>query len=170
MQDCEVKGNCKTFETGQCWHCEDYALYMPIDKRILCQRQIRNREERKALKAEKKSSEASRRGKRAKRKGYEGENEIVHLLRKYGITAERVPLSGALKGKLAGDINCTIHDREKKIESKRRADGFKELYKYLEQDDCSYVFMRADRKDWIVAMPFKEWLELAGGDKGEGTG
>lgn len=162
MKECEVLENCQNYLNGRdkCWLCDNYKLYIPEDKRILSPAQIQKKEERKAEKARKKNSEASKRGKRAKRKGYAGENEIVKLLQKYGIEAERVPLSGALKGKLSGDINCTIKGQEKKIESKRRKDGFKQLYKYLEQDDCEYVFMRADRKDWIVAMTFDEWLDL----------
>lgn len=166
MDVCEVRENCKNYLNGreQCWMCDDYKLYIPEDKRILSPAQVQKKEERKAEKARLKSSEASKRGKRAKRKGYTGENEIVKLLQKYDIEAERVPLSGALKGKLGGDINCIIKGQGKKIESKRRKDGFKELYKFIEQDDCEYIFMRADRRDWIVAMTFGEWLELVKGE------
>lgn len=162
MSNCEVKENCLNHIEGrdQCWICDNYNQYRPKDKKILSPTQMEKREKRKQEKKEKKSSPASKRGKRAKRKGWEGENEIVKLLSKYNIPAERVPLSGALKGKLAGDINLIIHNIEKKGEVKRRKDGFKELYKFLEQDGCNYVFMRADRKDWIVAMTFNEWLNL----------
>ena len=152
-------------EKDQCWMCENYSLYIPEDKKILSPAQIQKKEERKAEKARLKASEASKRGKKSKRKGYTGEREIVQLLNKYGIKAERVPLSGALKSeKMKGDIDCTINGELKKIESKRRKDGFRELYKFIEQDDCNYIFMRADRKDWIVAMTFGEWLELVKGD------
>lgn len=166
MGNCQVKTNClnEIELREQCWICDNYNQYKPKDKKILSPAQIEKKEKKKAEKKEKKTSEASKRGRAAKRKGYTGEHEIVKLLAKYHIPAERVPLSGALKGKLAGDINCIIHEKEKKIESKRRKDGFKELYKYLEQDDCNYIFMRADRKDWIVAMPFDEWLELVKGE------
>ena len=144
--------------------CENYSLYIPEDKKILSPAQIQKREERKAEKARLKASEASKRGKSAKRKGYSGEREVVQLLEKFGIEAERVPLSGSLKGKLSGDVDCTIKGESKKIEVKRRKDGFKELYKFIEQDDSDYIFMRADRKDWIVAMTFGEWLELVKDD------
>ncbi|MDD4378319.1 MAG: hypothetical protein PHH48_09305 [Eubacteriales bacterium] len=162
MKECEVLENCQNYLNGRdkCWLCDNYKLYIPEDKKILSPAQVQKREERKAEKKRQKDSEASKRGKRAKRKGYTGENEIVKLLQKYGIQAERVPLSGALKGKLCGDINCIINGQGKKIESKRRKDGFKELYKFIEQDDCEYVFLRADRKKWLVAMTFEEWLEL----------
>lgn len=162
--DCEVRENCNTYSQDKCWICEDYSLYSPIDKRILCKRQIRQREEKKLQKKQLKESSASKRGKRAKKKGYEGEREIVLLLEKYNIEAKRVPLSGALKGELAGDIKCTIKGKPRKIESKRRADGFKEDYKYLEQDGCDFVFKRADRKGWIVEMTFETWLDLVKGE------
>jgi len=91
LKECEVRENCRTYDRGQCWICEDYSLYDPINKHILCKRQIREREERKLAKKQKKTSEASKRGKRAKRKGYTGENEVVKLLEKYNIKAERIP-------------------------------------------------------------------------------
>lgn len=162
MEECKVSENClnEIELREQCWICENYNLYRPQDKKILSPAQIEKKEKRKTEKKEKKASDASKRGRAAKRKGYTGENEIVKLLQKYDIPAERVPLSGALKGNLAGDINTIIHGKKKKIESKRRKDGFKELYKFLEQDDCDYIFMRADRKGWIVAMPFEEFLDL----------
>lgn len=164
LNECEVRENCNTYGQDKCWICEDYSLYNPIDKKILCKRTIRQREERKIAKKEQKASEASKRGRAAKRKGYAGENEIVHLLEKYNIEAKRVPLSGALKGELSGDINCTIKGKRRKIESKRRADGFKEDYKYLEQDGCDFVFKRADRKGWMVVMTFDTWLDLVKGE------
>ena len=43
-------------------------------------------------------------------------------------------------------------------EVKRRKDGFRELYKWLES--AGVLFMRADRKGWIVAMPIERYKEL----------
>lgn len=159
--DCSVKENCSSLEKEMCWYCKDYSLYDAINPKIKSPAQIAKKLEKQIAKKDKKESTASQRGKRAKKKGYEGENEIVHLLEKYNIQAKRIPLSGALKGDLSGDIKCTIPNiGDKKIESKRRKDGFKEDYKYLEQDECDYVFKRADRKGWIVEMRFEEWLNL----------
>lgn len=48
MDECAVRENCKSYlERDACWHCEDNSLYWPEDKRILCDRQIRQRKERK---------------------------------------------------------------------------------------------------------------------------
>ena len=38
------------YEHDKCWCCNDYSLYWPEDKRILCKRQVRQREERKLAK------------------------------------------------------------------------------------------------------------------------
>lgn len=165
MKECEVRENCKTYDQGKCWICEDYLLYNPINKHILCKRQIREREERKLAKKQKKASEVSKRGKRAKRKGYTGENEVVKLLEKYNIKAERIPLSGALKSeKYSCDVMCQIGDKAKRIEVKRRKSGLKTLQKWLNEDKHSnYVFFREDFGDWLVVMPIHEWIELVGG-------
>ena len=44
-------------------------------------------------------------GKKSQRKGYRAEREIVLLHREIGINAQRMPLSGALGGDLAGDVD-----------------------------------------------------------------
>lgn len=167
LKECEVRENCKTYDQGKCWACEDYSLYNPIDKRILCKRQIREREERRVQKELKEQSEASKRGKRAKKKGYAGENEIVKLLQKYGIKAERVPLSGALKSeKYSCDVIITIGDKTKRVEVKRRKSGLKTLQKWLEEDkNSNYVFFREDFGDWLVVMPIQEFIELVEGER-----
>lgn len=165
MNECEVRENCKTYMQGKCWICENYSLYWPEDKRILCKRQIQEREERKLQKKMQKESEASKRGKRAKRKGWEGENEVVKLLQKNGIEAERVPLSGALKSeKYSCDVVAQING-EKRIEVKRRKSGLTSIYNWLNEDENSNILMmRQDNKDWLVCMTFNEFLNLVQGE------
>ena len=162
MKECEVIENCKSYEHGKCWCCNDYSLYWPEDKRILCKRQIRQREERKLDKKMKKESDASKIGKRSKKKGYEGEREVVELLNKYGIEAERVPLSGALK---CDKYSCDVHIPElnKRVEVKRRKSGMKTIQKWLEEDaNSNYIFFRedGDREGWLVIMPYMEFIDL----------
>lgn len=84
-------------------------------------------------------------GKSQRRKGCDNERSIVRELRKKGIICDRVPLSGAMGGKYAGDI--IIEDRLR-FEAKVRAEGFKELYKWIEGNDG--LIVRADRKEWLV--------------------
>lgn len=161
MNECEVRENCKSYDRGDCWHCVDYSLYWPEDKKILCKRQVRERKERKLAKKLKKQTEASKRGKRSKKKGYEGEAEVVKLLQKYGIDAERVPLSGALKSE---EYSCDVRIKriDKRAEVKRRKSGLKTIQKWLQEDENSnYIFFREDYGDWVVIMPVMEFIELA---------
>jgi hypothetical protein len=166
QKQCEVKENCKNYLMGRgnCWYCTDYSQYSPEDRRILCKRQKRRRTERKMEKRNNQYSQASKRGKRSKKKGYGGEREVVNLLQKYGIKAERVPLSGALKTK---ELSCDVAlDNGKRIEVKRRKSGMKTIQKWLSEDKYSnYVFFRedGDTDGWIVIMPYLEFIELLKG-------
>jgi len=160
--ECEVVENCKSYVRGDCWHCEDYSLYWPEDKNILCRRQIREKKERKLARKLQKQSVATRKARRSKKKGYEGEREVVTLLDKYGIKAERVPLSGALKSQ---KYSCDIHipEVDKRIEVKRRKSGLKTIQKWLNEDKhTNYVFFRedGDTEGWVVIMPYLEFIEL----------
>ena len=92
-------------------------------------------------------------GKSQRNKGYRGEYKLVKLLQKAGIPAKRVPLSGATEF-AKGDI--VIKDRYK-AEVKLRKDGFKELYRWLDGND--FLFVKADRKPYLVIMTFDTFIE-----------
>src|SRR5690606_21580242 len=90
-------------------------------------------------------------GRSERRKGVEAEREFARL-----IGGERVPLSGAAGGSYTGDvIGLGL-----RWECKRRKDGFKQLYDWLEGKDALAV--RADRKPWLVVMRLETLLEIAG--------
>ena len=82
-------------------------------------------------------------GLRSRRKGYEGERGFVKT---YG--GERMPLSGAQGGSFTGDVVSVPYIGKGEI--KRRADGFKQLYNWLADND--FLAVRADRKPWLVCM------------------
>ncbi len=162
MVECEVTDNCKTYIQGKCWICNDYSLYLPISPHILCKRQIRTRAERKAQKKVQKQSDASRIGRRSKAKGREGENEVVKLLERYGIVAERVPLSGALKStKYSCDV---VMGNGKRIEVKRRKSGLTTIKKWLSSSNYIMINNGKDIKDAIIIMPVMEFIELINGE------
>jgi len=96
-------------------------------------------------------------GKASRDKGGRGEREFAAL-----IGGERVPLSGAAGGSYTGDVKGL----GRKWEVKRRADGFKQLYKWLDGADALAV--RADRKEWLVVMPLETLLEMLGDHKEAG--
>jgi len=94
-------------------------------------------------------------------KGCRGEREIVNLLKDHKIDAERVPLSGSCQGSYGGDVRLQIMGKNLTMEVKLREDGFRELYKWLEDRDI--LCMRADRRDWLVTMKLGKFLELTKG-------
>lgn len=89
--------------------------------------------------------------KKSIRKGYRLEHELEEKLKELGFDAQRVPLSGQSGGLFSGDL---IIDG-KIAEVKGRGDGFKNLYRWLEGKDL--LFVRADRKEWLVIQRLKDW-------------
>ena len=71
-------------------------------------------------------------GRRSRSKGARTEQGIVNALKASGIEVVRVPLSGAVGGRFAGDIVLPLLGRELCVEVKARADGFRELYCWLD--------------------------------------
>lgn len=81
-------------------------------------------------------------GKSPRRKGDNGERELCKLL-----GGERVPLSGSQGGSFSGDVILPYLGRG---EVKRRKDGFKQLYAWLEGND--FLAVRADKKGWLIVL------------------
>lgn len=86
--------------------------------------------------------------KKSRDKGARGEREFAKL-----IGGLRVPLSGAQEG-YPGDVAGL----GMLWECKMRADGFRELYKWLEGADALAV--RADRREWLAVIPVSKLLAL----------
>ncbi len=83
--------------------------------------------------------------KKEREKGKRGEREVVKLLKEAGFEARRTaPLQA---GETSGDPDVEL-DNKYRIEVKRRKNGFEQLYKWLKNTD--FLFVRADRKDYIV--------------------
>ena len=97
-------------------------------------------------------------GRSAKVKGSGFEREIVDLLRVAGITANRVPLSGAI-ALYPGDVRFDCVAGTVTSECKRRRSGFKTLYGWLGKN---YVlFMRDDNCEALVLMRATDFAKLA---------
>lgn len=95
-------------------------------------------------------------GKASRDKGKRGEREVVNLLKEAGHQAQRTAPLQAHSGDDSGaDV---LLDNKYKIEVKRRKNGFKQLYDYIE--DVDFAFVRADRRKHIVAMSAETFLEL----------
>tara|TARA_R100001591_G_scaffold19062_1_gene25712 strand:+ start:1474 stop:1803 length:330 start_codon:yes stop_codon:yes gene_type:complete len=102
-------------------------------------------------------------GKASRDKGAAFEREIVNWHLEKNVEAERIPLSGSVKGSFAGDL---IIGPEKALlaECKRRARAWQDLYDALDQDGSDMLFIRKDRERTLVVLPletyeaFLEWI------------
>ena len=93
-------------------------------------------------------------GKKSRDKGLRNERNLVTELRESGLPAERVPLSGAAGGAFSGDlIVCDL-----RFEAKARKDGFKELHRWLADNDG--LFLKTDRKEQLVVLPMRIFRQL----------
>jgi Holliday junction resolvase len=102
----------------------------------------------------------SHRGRRVK--GARFENEVVDALQGHGIAAERVPLSGAVKGgSFEGDVLCPVQGQDWKLECKRKARAFTTLYRFIGGNNA--VVVRDDHTKPLVVMTLETFARLARG-------
>lgn len=92
-------------------------------------------------------------------KGARTERGIVKVLQASGIATVRVPLSGAVGGRFAGDIVLPLMGRDLCVEVKARADGFRELYSWLNGRDM--LIVKADRQEPLVVLRLSLAAEIA---------
>ena len=95
----------------------------------------------------------------SKRKGDGFEREVVAILQGHGIAAEKIPLSGAVKGgSYEGDIRCPVRGLDRKLECKRRAQAFATLYGFIGSNYAAVV--RDNRTPPLVVMRLSDFAEL----------
>ena len=99
------------------------------------------------------------RGSGPRSKGVRTERGIVKVLQASGIPAVRVPLSGAVGGRFAGDIVLPLLGRDLCVEVKARAAGFRQLYDWLDQRDV--LIIKADRREPLVVVRLSLAAEVA---------
>jgi hypothetical protein len=68
-------------------------------------------------------------------------------------------LSGAVGGRFAGDVIVPVQNRDLVLEVKARADGFRELYGWLDGRDVRIV--KADRSEPLVVVRMSLAAEIA---------
>jgi Holliday junction resolvase len=98
-------------------------------------------------------------GRASREKGNRTERAIVRLLQERGFAAERVPLSGAARGRFGGDVSVPLLGIDRRIEVKARANGFARLYDWLANADL--LIVRADRRESLVVIPLRLAAEIA---------
>ena len=100
-------------------------------------------------------------------KGARIEREIVDRHRKMGVHAERVPLSGASHYRGGGhDIDIYPRGVDEaplvaEVKSRASGEGFATIERWLGEYDL--LFLRKDRTDPVVVMPWRVWQQLIGG-------
>lgn len=96
----------------------------------------------------------------SKRKGNGFEREIVRLLQDWGLAAERVPLSGAVKtSKFDHDITCPVRGEDWKLECKRRKRQFSTIDGWLGENGV--LVCRDDNSRPLVVMTLETFARLA---------
>jgi hypothetical protein len=98
-------------------------------------------------------------GRASRQKGNREERLLVRILQEYGFAAERVPLSGAARGRFGGDLSVPFLGRDRRVESKVRANGFRELYHWLAGND--FLVVRADRQEPLVVLTLRLAVQIA---------
>ena len=98
-------------------------------------------------------------GRASRDKGNRAERAIVHALQNAGFAAERVPLSGAARGRFGGDVSVPLLGIDRRVEVKARANGFRQLYDWL--GDHDFLIVRSDRNEPLVVLPLKLAIEIA---------
>lgn len=103
-------------------------------------------------------------GKASRDKGAKFEREIVNWHKERGVDAERIPLSGAMKGNYASDIKLGPQ-LALTAECKRRARAWQDIYDAFDQDKADVVFIRKDRKPALAVLTmetyetFLQWFD-----------
>lgn len=95
-------------------------------------------------------------GKMQRDKGARFERECVNKFEFHDIKAKRVPLSGA--SWLKGDIIANLNNEDYVFELKKRGNGFKQIYEWIDEPDA--LIICADRKKPLVIMEFDNFCDL----------
>src|SRR4051812_25589607 len=97
-------------------------------------------------------------GKASKDKGNRMERDCVNAFRAYGLTAERVPLSGAAGGSYCSDFTARVLGLLKRFEAKWRKDGFKQIYDWLGDNDG--LVIRANHEPALMVITLEDYIRL----------
>lgn len=102
-------------------------------------------------------------GKSQRDKGARFERHIVNTAKEHDLDALRVPLSGATIF-AKGDVVVTGKSGVKwTLEAKKRGNGFKQIYTWLETEAADALVIGADNKPPLVVLPMADFFDLLAG-------
>tara|TARA_R100000808_G_C2152433_1_gene161867 strand:+ start:4988 stop:5302 length:315 start_codon:yes stop_codon:yes gene_type:complete len=98
-----------------------------------------------------------------KKKGYQGEVEVVKILRHLGFDVKRAWGSDgrSINEMPDVDVSAKKEDLNWKVQVKRR----KKLPKYMKFGNCNVLAVRQDRAEWMFCFSAKYLKELLNGEK-----
>jgi hypothetical protein len=94
-------------------------------------------------------------GRRSRDKGARGERALVKFLLEHGFAAKKI--SGMYKR--GADLSVPLLGLDREVEVKCRANGFRELYRWLDGRDL--LIVRADRQEPLCVLPLRLATEIA---------
>jgi hypothetical protein len=92
---------------------------------------------------------------KSRRKGARGELALVHLLQSHGFAGEKI----SRMYKPGADLSVPLLGVDRLVEVKVRANGFRELYRWLVGRD--FLIVRADRSEPLVVLPLRVAISIA---------
>jgi hypothetical protein len=98
-------------------------------------------------------------GRSPRQKGNREERRLVQVLQHAGIACERVPLSGSVGGRYAGDLSIPLLGIDRCCEVKIRARGFAQIYEWLTGRDL--LIVRANHCEPLCIVPLRLAIEIA---------
>ncbi|MBL6600307.1 MAG: hypothetical protein ISP41_15585 [Alphaproteobacteria bacterium] len=105
-------------------------------------------------------------GRFSRDKGARVEREMVDRHKAIGVHAARVPLSGAAGGRFSGDVDVHAFGADaaplvSEVKARANGAGFTTLERWLGDNDL--VFLRRDRADPLVVLPWRTYERLVVG-------
>lgn len=96
----------------------------------------------------------------SRQKGARGERELSRLLRQYGYESRRgQQYSGA-----NGDADVIglpgVHIECKRVERLNISEAMQQAQRDAREGEAPAVFHRKNREQWLVTMPFDDWIKL----------
>lgn len=97
----------------------------------------------------------------SRQKGARGERMFAQLLRCYGYEAERGCQHAG--GKDSPDVKCSmpgVHWEVKFVEKLNLHDAMEQSKRDAGEDKMPLVAHKRSRTEWLVTMPFTDWIKL----------